>query len=119
VTRCADDAPAPDAGSATGWLVGALNGFNCRLVDVTVALESSPTVCVTCELAHLRTTADVQQADQAAAEQTLVERLCKELLLQRVAVKVAHAGQRPACKSGGTVGCRILTSGGSRDARRL
>jgi hypothetical protein len=33
----------------------------------------------------------MQQA--AAVDHPLVERLCKELLLQHVAVKVAHAGQ--------------------------
>ncbi len=85
----------PSQGAA-GWVVGALNGINCRITDVSVALSygNQQSVRVAVGLAHaLTVTADGASAESAELS---LERLCKEVLLERVRVELSHAGAQ-AC----------------------
>lgn len=76
---------------AAGWVVGALNGINCRLVDVSVALSygNQQSVRVAVGLAHALTVADTSGSSPAELS---VEQLCKEMLLERVRVELSHSG---------------------------
>lgn len=84
----ADDAAAP----GSSWLVGALNGFNCRLVGVSVTsvFGAQRTLRVACDQAQARTAADTD------TDPTL-EQLCKQVSLQSVSISFTHAGAVCAC----------------------
>jgi len=87
----ADDEPKQ---SAAGWVVGALNGIDCRISDVSLAVSfgSRHSLKVAVGLAHALTV-----TDGAAGEpepELNVERLCKEMQLERVRVEFLHSGAK-------------------------
>ena len=88
----------PSEGAA-GWVVGALNGINCRLVDVSVALSygNQQSVRVAVGLAHALTVPPDGEA-VASPPQLSLERLCKEVLLERVCVELSHSGAKVALR---------------------
>ena len=89
----ADDEPKQ---SAAGWVVGALNGIDCRLSDVSVALSfgSQQSLRAAIGLAHAVT---VTGGPAGGPEPELnLERLCKEMQLEHVRVELSHSGMK-AC----------------------
>ena len=87
----ADDEPKQ---SAAGWVVGALSGIDCRLFDVSVALSfgNQQSLRVAVGLAHALTVTD-PAAGEPEAELNL-ERLRKEMQLERVRVELSHSGAK-------------------------
>ena len=93
----ADDEPKQ---SAAGWVVGALNGIDCRLFDVSVALSfgNQQSLRVAVGLAHALT---VTGGASGQPELELnIELLRKEMQLERVRVELSHSGAKavvPLC----------------------